>query len=202
MEQQTNPQNDEFYQRALAALKKHNFAYAVELFQGVLKNYPDFTECRHHLFSAARTNKKANPPNLIQIFSEKINVFLLSLKVFYSSLANSLDQAIALQEKITLLIPDNIPALYKLATLFMQKNEPANAIVTLEEIFFINKSSPVALKLLARLYFKTENYQKAKTMARMLLDISPRDVEAENILKDIAAIGTIEKGFDELKPAT
>ncbi len=202
MEQKSNLQDNEFYQKGLQALKKNNYAYAIELFRGVLENYPEFTQCRHYLLRAARENQKIKSLSITKLILNRINIFLLNLKGLYSYLQNNLDLAIKLQEKIVLLIPENIPALYKLADLFDKTNKPENAIVVLEEIIFINKNNLAALKLLSRLYFQTKNYTKAKTTAKILLDISPRNLEAENIIKDIAALGTIEKGFNKIKPAT
>jgi len=192
---------NELYQKALAALRKNNHAYAVELFKGLLKTFPDSTECRHYLLTAARENKKANPPSFFKMISEQITIALLSIKVFYFSLSSQIDSAIPLQENIVLLIPDNIPALYKLATLFSRLEKIDIVIVILEEIIILDERKIMALKTLAKLYFQNKDYQKAKTTAKILLNISPRDLEAENILNDIAALGAIEKGFDEIKPA-
>lgn len=202
MESNINLQENESYLKALAALRKNNYAYAVELFQNLLKNFPNSTECRHYLMSAARQSKKANPPTLLKLISERISVVLLSVKVLYFSLSNQIESAISLQENIVLLIPDNIPALYKLATLFTRLEKIHTVIVILEEIILIDERNTFALKMLARLYFDSKDFQKAKTTAKILLNLSPRDMEAENILNNIAALGAIEKGFDEIKPAT
>ena len=202
MGQKSNLQDNEFYQKGLQALKKNNYAYAIELFRGVLENYPEFTQCRHYLLKAARENQKSKSVSITKLFLNKINIFLLNLKAAYFYLQNNFDLAVKLQEDIVLLIPGNISALYKLAFFFNKANKPNNAIVVLEEIIFIDKRNLAALKFLARLYFQNKNYTKAKTTAKILLDISPRNLEAENIIKDIAALGTIEKGFNEIKPAT
>ncbi len=202
MEQKSNLQDNEFYQKGLRSLKKNNYAYAIELFRGVLETYPEFTQCRHYLLKAARENQKIKSFSIAKLILNKINILILNLKVAYFYLQNNFDLAIKLQEDIVLLAPGNTSMLYKLADFFDKANKPNSAIVVLEEIIFIDKGNLAALKLLARLYFQNKNYAKAKATAKILLDISPRDLEAENIIKDIAAIGTIEKGFNEIKPAT
>ncbi len=202
MEQKSNLQDNVFYQKGLQALKKNNFAYAIELFRTLLEQYPQFTQCRHYLLRAARENQNSKKVSILSLSLTGINVLLLNLKVTYFHLKNKFDIAIKLQEKLILLVPDNISALYKLAFFFSKTNKPNSAIVVLEEIFFIDKRNLPALKLLVRLYFQSKNYTKAKTTAAILLDISPQNLEAENIIKDISALGTIEKGLDEIKPAT
>ncbi|MCG2711349.1 MAG: hypothetical protein L6416_03380 [Candidatus Omnitrophica bacterium] len=202
MEQKSNPQDNEFYQKGLQALKKNNYGYAIELLRGVLESYPEFTQCRHYLLKAARENQKSKNVSIIKLVLTKITILLLNLKASYFYLQNKFDPAIKLQEGIVLLNPANISALHRLAAFFYKANNPNNAVVVLEEIIFIDKMNPAALKLLARLYFQNKNYVKAKTTAKILLDISPRDFEAENIIKDISALGTINNGFDKIKPAT
>ena len=202
MEQKSNLQDNEFYQKGLQALKKNNYAYAIELFHIVLESYPEFTQCRHYFLKAARENQKTKSLSITKLILNKINILILNLKVTYFYLQNNFDFAIKLHEDIVLLSPCDTSVLYTLANLFDKASKPKSAIVVLEEIIFIDKRNLAALKFLARLYFQNKNYARAKTTATILLDISPRDLEAENIIKDIAAIGTIEKGFDEIKPAT
>ena len=193
-------QKNIFFQKGLASLKKENYAYAYELFQEVLKDNPDFSECRHYLWLSARENRSHN--------SSAINKLLNSVRAVFLNLQSSLlllrgktAQAISAAEQIILLIPDNIPAYQKLATLFMRQDDLKNAVTALEEILFIDKNNFSALKSLAGLYFRMKDYKKAQTTARILLKINPQVLEAENILKDIDALGAIDKGFDELKPA-
>ncbi|MFH1093912.1 MAG: tetratricopeptide repeat protein [Candidatus Omnitrophota bacterium] len=202
MGQKSNLQDNEFYQKGLQAFKKNNYGYAIELFRIVLESYPEFTQCRHYLLRAAREDQKLKNVSFINIFLIKINILLLNIKVVYFYLQNKFNLVIKLQENLVLLTPGNTSVLYKLAVFFYKTNKLNSAIVVLEEIIFIDKKNLAALKLLARLYFQNKNYAKAKTIATILLDLSPRNFEAENIIKDISALGTIEKGFDEIKPAT
>ena len=202
MEQKSNLEDNEFYQKGLQALKKNNYAYAIELLGTILQSHPEFTQCRHYLLKAARENQKSKKVSILKLISIEIKIILLNLKIAYFYLQNNFALAIKMQEDIVLLAPDNISALYRLASFFYKVNKPNIAIVVLEEIIFIDQKNPAALQLLARLYFQSKNYINAKTTASILLDISPRNLEAENIIKDISALGTIEKGFDEIKPAT
>lgn len=195
-------QDNEFYQKGLAALRKKNYGYAVELFQEVLKDNPDFTECQHNLWSAARAKRKTTPQSFIQLSLEVIKKAFLNIKLIQLTMLNKTTEAITTAKQIVLLNPDNIPALHKLATLFIEQKKTNNALVALEEIMLINRKNVESLRLLARLYFENKDFQKAKATARILLESSPNDLAGENILKDIAALGAIENGFDEIKPAT
>ncbi len=202
MEQKSNLENNEFYQKGLQALKKNNYGYAMELFHSILERYPEFTQCRHYLLKAARQNQKLKKSSLLKLVLIKTTELILDLKAAYFYLQNKFNLAIKLREKIVLLTPENASALYKLAALFHKSGQTNNAIVVLEEIIFIDNKNLPALNLLARLYFQDKNYERAKTTASILLNISPRNLEAENIIKNISALHTIEKGFDEIKPTT
>ncbi len=193
-------QNNVFYQKGLDSLKRKNYAYAFELFQGVLENNPGFSECRHYLWLSARENMRIASP-LKKIFNF-CRASILSLKLIYLSTAGNYQQAVSAAENIILLLPDNIPAYRKLAILFMRQDDIKSAVTAFEEILFIDKYNFPALKSLCGLYFKQKDYKKARTTANILLKINPHVLEAENILKDIDALGAIDKGFDELKPAS
>lgn len=200
MEEKSNLKDNQLYQKAIQAFRKNNFAYAVELFNMVLTEHPDFSECRHYLLLSSRENQKANQVSALKLILNKIKILFLKIKSFFFSLQNP-QEAIKLHEQIVLLDPFNTKSLYSLASLFNKNNKLENALVVLEEIVLIDKNNLPALKSLADLYFKNKQYKKAKNIALMILKISPKDFQAENIINDIAALGLIEKGFDQIKPA-
>ena len=201
MREPDNQQNNEFYQKGLNAFKKKNYAYAIELFQEILRDNPDFSECRHYLWNSLREHKKNNA-SIYNKLKDLIPAIFLNIKLTILVLSGQTRQAVDLAEKIVTLIPDNITAYMKLATVFTQAQDNLKAITAFEEILFLDRKNIGALSNLARLYFKQGNYKKAKATSEILLDITTQNLDAENILKDIAALGAIEKGFDDIKPAT
>jgi len=197
-----NPQNDEFYQKALIAYRKQNYDYAIELFQEVLKNYPDFDECIKYLLLSARKKKQLRKSSLLQTLIGYLTTTILSIKLFFAQSLQKDQEAISILKKIFFINPFNPSALYRLAMIYSSQGKVKLAIVVLEEIISFDQKHTPTLQALAQMYYKNNDHQKAKLAATKLLTIAPRNLTAENILKDIAAQSTIEKGFDDLKPAT
>ncbi|MCP4649076.1 MAG: hypothetical protein GY853_03185 [PVC group bacterium] len=195
-------QDNQFYEKGISALKKKNYAYALELFQQVLSTNPDYTPCLHNLWTTAREKKKSSSFSIITFIKEIIQTFILNVEVTYAILLSKKKSIISIQEQIILLNPDNTSAFYKLATFFMQQNKTKHAKTALEEVMLINRNHLKTLILLANIYFSEKDYSKATLTARMILEITPNNLQAENILKDIAALGVIEEGFNNIRPAT
>ena len=170
-------------------------AGAVALFQQLNVTYPDSGECRHYLWTAARQNQKTASRSLIIIMSNFIKILIYNLKLFYQLLTNNISSAIQTQEQIIMLNPDNTAAFHKLATFFMHQNQTELRKTALEEILLFNKQNTKTLFQLTHLYFKEKDFQKATISARKLLNLNPNQLEAENILKDIAALDVIKEGF-------
>ncbi|MFH1460781.1 MAG: tetratricopeptide repeat protein [Candidatus Omnitrophota bacterium] len=202
MNENINLHDNELFQKGQSAIKKRNFAYAIEIFQNLLLSYPNSLQCQHYLWQAIRENKKINPPSLLNLIFKKTSYLFLVTKSEISSLSNNFNQAKTYLEQIILINPDDTRILYKLATIFIKQQQIDKAIFILEELLIVNRYHPAALKSLMQLYFETENFPKAKLMAKLVLELNPHQLDAENILKDISALGTIEKGFDDIKPAT
>ena len=203
METTNTPQYDnELYQKGLAALRKKNYGYAIDLFQQILDAAPDFDECRRYLRTALREKRKSTPPSWLQRVIEITVSAILFIKLFILHASGRNDAANAVAEKLIMSNPANINALYASATILMEQGKLLRAIDALEELLSIDNNHINALRKITRLYYEKKDYTKAKTAAAQLLRISPHDIEAENILNNIAARGVIEGGFDDIKPAT
>ncbi|MFH1062331.1 MAG: tetratricopeptide repeat protein [Candidatus Omnitrophota bacterium] len=202
MENNNNLQNNEFFQKAIALYRKKNYDYAIELFSQILKDNPDFEDCQRYLWDAIRQRNAALKKSFFAVIVQKINIFLLLIKFFVLDMNQNNSQALALIHKIILIDPNNIFALFKLASFQLKTNQSALATAALEQVLAIDKNNLPALKILADTYYTKKSYEKAKLMATKILELSPRYLPAENILNDISALGTIAKGFDEIKPAT
>ncbi|MBU4477837.1 MAG: hypothetical protein KKH34_01915 [Candidatus Omnitrophica bacterium] len=196
-----NLQNNEFYQKGLAALRKKNYDYAIELFSNILKNDSDNGEYRHQLWAASRAKKNASAKSIVTLISDKILFLFLGVQSSIFALGNKLNEARQIQEKITFIFPASLSAFSRLAALYLREKKTGLAITAYEEMLLIEKRNKTALRSLARLYFMKKDFQKARITANTLLKVSAHDLEAENIIKDIAALGLIEKGFDKITPA-
>ena len=194
--------SNELYQKGLAAVRKRNFGYAIELFKQVLVSYPQSIECRHNLWSAAREHMRFHQNRNSPRWKTNLSLPLLRFQSWYFTNIRAYNKALAAQERITLINPDNIPALLDLATLFKLTGNTAAARAACEEVLLLDKHNFKALNILAHIYFHTKQYRQAKITANLILLIDPRNLDAENILKDIAAVDSIEQGFDRITPAT
>jgi tetratricopeptide (TPR) repeat protein len=202
MENNENFQENEFFQKAVALYRKKNYDYAIELFSQVLKDNSDFSDCQRYLWDAVRKRNAALKQSLLSTIIKKSKVIILMLKFSLLDISQNNPAALKLIRNIILIDPNNISALFKLAGLQFKTNQTAQAITALEEILLIDKNNLPVLKILADTYYTKKSYEKAKLIAIKILELSPRYLPAENIINDISALGTIAKGFDEIKPAT
>ncbi|MFH2145288.1 MAG: tetratricopeptide repeat protein [Candidatus Omnitrophota bacterium] len=193
---------EELYQKGLSALKKNNFDYAVELFGQTLEHRPGFTPALNNLWKALREKRKISPASKIQAFLAAAKTLFLSVNFKCLLLLDKTDKAIAVQQQIICLSPESAAGYYNLAVVYIRQKKNEKAKDVLEQILFLEKKNANALRRLAHIYFEQKDYRKSQAMAKSLLSIKPGDLEAENILKDIAALGAIEKGFDNIRPAT
>ena len=193
---------DERFAKGIAALRKKNYDYAIELFQQTLTDNPDNPECRHHLWAAAREKLREQPFTGANRLRRDLQHYVWEAQSIVHDLRRHPTAAIASQERAILLSPASIPALLRLANLFLRHNFPCRQRATLEEILLVDQDNYPALRQLSRIYYDAKEYRNSKTAASRALKINPRDLEAENILRDIAVLGVIEEGFDNIKPAT
>ncbi|MBU1044393.1 MAG: hypothetical protein KJ915_08380 [Candidatus Omnitrophica bacterium] len=202
MENDKNTLDNEFYEKAVSLYRKKNYAYAIELLTQVLQENPEHQDCQRYLWDCIRQKNALIKQSLSSIIIKKLKIFILTIKFLIISINQTNDQTLELIKKIILLDPNNISALFKLSAEYSKLNKNILKITALEEIIHIDKNNLLALKILADIYYTQKTYEKAKVIAMKVLKLSPRYLPAETILNDISALGTIEKGFDEIKPAT
>jgi len=202
MENNKNNQGDDFYQKAISLYRRKNYDYAIELFGQSLNDNPNFPDCQRYLWDSIRQKNTLNKKSLFSLIYKKTKIILLTLKFLILNLGKKDAQMLKLIHDIIMIDPNNISAFFKLSNFYIQTKQKDLAITALEEIISINKNNLQALKILADIYYTKKLYEKAKLIAIKILNITPHYLPAENILNDISALNTIEKGFDEIKPAT
>jgi len=80
---------------------------------------------------------------------------------------------------------------------FYKNNLPANAVQNLEEAKAINAKDASILKRLGEIYLKKEDYKNAKSNYEAALKINPQDTEVLKSLKNLDALGTIQREFNQ-----
>ena len=130
------------YERGLEALQRHAFGDAADLFESVLRQYPEEKELhervRLYLNICQRqvTPKEAAP----QTQEERLYAATLAIN------GGRYDQALANLRLVRDEDPDNDHALYMLAVAHAQRGEPAEAIAHLERAIALNPENRALAK--------------------------------------------------------
>lgn len=125
------------YERGLEALQRHDYQKAADLFESVLRQYPEERElhervrlylnvCRRHA-----APREAAPKTV----DERLYAATLAIN------GGQYDQAIAHLRLVRDEDPDNDHALYMLAVAHAQRGEPAEAIAHLERAIALNSEN-------------------------------------------------------------
>jgi tetratricopeptide (TPR) repeat protein len=122
------------YERGLEALQRHDFHTAADLFESVLRQYPEEKELHErvrlylNICQRQATPREAAPRSL----EERLYAATLSIN------GGKYDQAISELRLVRDEDPDNDHALYMLAVAHAQRGEPAEAIAHLERAIALN----------------------------------------------------------------
>ncbi len=186
----------DYYDKGLAALKRENFDYAVELFSSALALKQDFADGRFYLWFALREQQKRSlDPLKIKALLRKIIGLLLMLRGISLQKRGRSWEAIYQFEKAMKADPGSIATLNAIANCFLNEGQTLNALKILEAVPQINNRNVKALKRLGNLYMKIENYEKARIYYQAALKVNPYDMEAERGVKDLDALGTLKGSF-------
>lgn len=122
------------YERALAALQRHEYAEATALLQSVLEKYPDEKELqeRVRLYLAICERQASRSEPAPQTIEERLFASTIALN------GGRYDEAIQHLRLVRDEDPDNDHALYMLAVAHAQRGEMAQAIAHLERAIALN----------------------------------------------------------------
>lgn len=186
----------DYYDKGLAALKRENFDYAVELFSSALALKQDFADARFYLWLSLREQQKRSAdPLKIKTFFRKIAGLYLRLQGISLQKSGRMWEAIYQLEKAMKADPGSIATLNAIANCFLSEGQTLNALKILEAVPQINNRNVKTLKRLGNLYMKLENYEKARAYYQAALKVNPYDMEAERGVKDLDALRTLKGSF-------
>ncbi|MFH1857232.1 MAG: tetratricopeptide repeat protein [Candidatus Omnitrophota bacterium] len=193
----STPENEHLknlYQKGLESFERGNYDYAVQLFEQVLNYNPEHLKARYYLRNSGRAKLKQSPPSAISFTIQKSSSSVITAKARALEHKGQTEEAIKQYEKALKHNPNNEKALQGLANCFENLNLLETAIETLEEIRDINPDNTESLSKLGRLYLKTENHSAAQDCFEKVLQSKPDDMDAARGLKNLAALGTIQRG--------
>ncbi|MBU4311559.1 MAG: tetratricopeptide repeat protein [Candidatus Omnitrophica bacterium] len=185
----------EFYNKGVLALEKKNYDYAIEIFSQILSSKYDHLEARHylHLSLKNKAGKASSSPitNAVNVLNRLIGTLPSDAMLKKGNVAAALEGI----EKVLVKNPFDSEALKKIGDIFYRQDLIAHAIQNLEEAKSINAKDIAILKKLGEIYLKNEDYKNAKSNYEAALKINPNDPEVLRSLKNLDALGTIQKEF-------
>ena len=184
-----------YFEKGIQAYTQGSYDYAVDLLTFVIKQAPDATEARRYLRLAIQKLSSQHPPSWLS----QLVAFLLGLPFRFWAMLSALQgqhhQAIQLYERLLCLQPRSRALLMQLASALSGASLDDAALATYEELLSIHPHHMAALRKLARLSMKHGNDEQARRCFERIRTLAPNDLESQQGLRNLDALGTIKKGF-------
>lgn len=185
----------EFFEKAIEAVDKANYDYAIELANTALEIAPDMVEARHLLRETeVRRFDSKKAPAWLRSFLASILQSVNSIRGAISLATGKWQKAFDLYEKILRAKPRSISALRRHARAAAGLRMADTAINSLEFARKLKPDNLTVIRELGRAYMKNGDVAKAQQCFQRVLVDNREDKEAGKALQDLAAMGTIIKG--------
>lgn len=175
--------------KAMAAIERRNFGYAIELLQNVLQQEPEFLTGRQMLRRAEVTRLKAEKKTFFNISTAP----LAAMKA-QRELKKNPRKAIELIEKVLETNPYNLQANMILKEAAVAADFPDLAIFAMRTLLEEKPRSVKILHELGRLYNQYERAENAVEVYNRITEIDPLDPVAAKLGKDASARASMKKG--------
>ncbi len=196
MAEEINQQDlKEFYDKGILAFEKKNYDYAIEIFSQILSSKYDHLEARHYLHLSLKNKVGIVTPSFITNALNSVNRFLGALYAEALVKKGNVSEALERLEKIIASNPGDIHTLKKISEILYKKDLIPHAVQNLEEAKSIAPKDIGVLKKLGEIYLRKEDYKNAKSNYEQALKINPSDTEVLRALKNLDALGTIQREF-------
>ncbi len=184
-----------YFEKGIQAYTQGSYEYAVDLLTFVVKRAPDATEARRYLRLAIQKQFSRHPPSMLSQVGLALFTLPIRILAIVSQLQGNFRQATNLYEWLLSLTPGSRSLLMRLAATLSRSGLDDAALQTYEELLANNPNHLGALRHLARLAMKRGNDAQARQCFERILHLHPGDVEAQQSLRNLDALGTIKKGF-------
>lgn len=185
------------YQKGLSALQSRNWDYAITLFTEVLNLAPEHPSARTNLRLAEFRKFETRRFPLWYKISSRIFKFIPRIKAFIHWRRKNWIGVLQALEGPLRVYPKNLRLLRKQAIASEKAGLLETAAGIYETIYIVHPTDVANLKKLGKLYHELNQPEKARTYYEKALSIAPMDYEARKGLQDLAALGTIAKGWEE-----
>lgn len=184
-----------YFDKGVQAYTQGHYEYAMDLLTFVIKQAPDATEARRYLRLAIQKQHNLSPPS----FPVRVAIMLLSLPVrlwlMLLTAQGQYRQAIPLYERMLCLQPRSRWLLLTLASTLHRAGLEEATLITYNELLNAHPNHLPGLRQLARLSMKRGDDLQARQCFERILAIAPNDLEAQQGVRNLDALGTIKKGF-------
>jgi tetratricopeptide (TPR) repeat protein len=184
-----------YFEKGIQAYTQGSYEYAIDLFTYVVKCAPDATEARRYLRLAVQRQFNQRPPSVLAQLGLDALTAPVRMWAILAALRGDVRGAIALYERLLRLSPRSKSLLMRLALALSRSGLDDAAVQTYEELLTIDPTHLGALRRLARLSMKRGNDPQARECFERILKLHPGDVEAQQSLRNLDALGTLKKGF-------
>jgi tetratricopeptide (TPR) repeat protein len=188
-EKDLNDQLRTSWLKAVTAIELHNFGYAIELLQNLLKQEPSFLTARQILRRAEVTRAKTEKKGFFNISTAPIAVMKAQRE-----LKKNPHKTIELIEKVLETNPYGAQANMLLKEAALAVNLPEIAVFALETLLENEPKNTKVLHELGRLHDQLDQADKAVEVYNRICEIDPLDLEAVRLGKDASARASIKKG--------
>ncbi len=175
--------------KAVAAIERRNFGYAIDLLQSLLRQEPEFLTGRQMLRRAEVTRAKTEKKGFFNISSAPLAVMKAQRE-----LKKDPRKTIELVEKVLETGPYNSQANFLLKDAAIAANFPEIALFALETLLEENPRDVKVLHELGRLYHRYEQSDKAAEVYNRIAEVAPLDLEAVKLGKDASARASMKTG--------
>ena len=184
-----------YFDKGIQAYTQGSYAYAVDLFTFVVTHAPDATEARRYLRLAVQKRSSQQPSSLLALLGLSIATLPIRLWAIAAQLRGQSKEAIRWYEWLLRLMPRSTSLLMRLAMTLSKSSLDDASQQTYEELLSIAPNHLGALRKLARLAMKRGNDPLARQCFEKILHLHTGDLEAQQSLRNLDALGTIKKGF-------
>ena len=184
-----------YFEKGIQAYTQGSYEYAVDLFTFVVSHAPDATEARRYLRLAIQKHASRQPSSALAQLGLAVATVPIRCWAILMQLRGDVRRAISWYEWLLRLTPRSPSLLMRLAAALTKHGLDDAAQQTYEELLAIDPNHPGALRKLARLAMKRGNDPLARQCFERLLHLHAGDLEAQQSLRNLDALGTIKRGF-------
>ena len=196
MPETTVPTNlQPYFDKGIQAYTQGSYEYAIDLLTFVIRYAPDATEARRYIRLAIQRHVSQHPPSGVSQFLLVFLTMPIRLWAILTQLQGNVRQATNLYEWLLRFTPRSASLLMRLAATLTRGGLDDAALQTYEELLAIDANHLGAMRKLARLAMKRGNDPQARQCFERILQLHPGDVEAQQSLRNLDALGTIKQGF-------